>query len=87
MSNAALEKARLAMAEKRAAGEVVRLDPIEKARQNPKSLRLAITAKCWECMGGGEESGARRMIRECTSAGCPLHAQRPYQNSENGDAS
>ncbi|GEK46011.1 hypothetical protein HPA02_02940 [Bisbaumannia pacifica] len=87
MQTEALKKARQAMADKRAAGEIARLDPIEKASQNPRSLRLAITAKCWECMGGGEESGTRRMIRECTSAGCPLHAQRPYQRNKIGDAS
>ena len=39
--------------EKVASGEieVVRLNPIEKAKNNPKSLRLAIDAMCFDCMG------------------------------------
>ena len=33
------------------AGEVERvaLDPLDKAKANPKSLRLAINAKCYDC--------------------------------------
>ena len=76
-----LQKAHAALAARRAAGDIApRLDPIAKARANPKSLRLAITAKCFECMGGGEDSGTRKLIRGCTShATCPLHPVRPYQ--------
>ena len=40
------------------------------------SLRSAITAKCLECA-----SGETAVIRECTATACPLHAQRPYQES------
>lgn len=82
----ALKRAHQVMAEKRANGEVERLDPIEKSKRNPKSLRFAITAKCWECMGGGEESGTRRLIRECNAYSCPLHVQRPYQSSVESEA-
>lgn len=76
-----LQKAHAALAERREAGLVApRLDPIAKARANPKSLRLAITAKCFECMGGGGDTGTRNLIRACTSAAtCPLHPVRPYQ--------
>lgn len=52
--NYALRKAQEAMAAKRAAGEkIVVLDPIEKAKANPTSLRMAINAKCWDCVGAG----------------------------------
>ena len=75
-----LQKAHAALAERREAGLVApRLDPIAKARANPKSLRLAVTAKCFECMGGGEDTGTRKLIRACTSGSCPLHPLRPYQ--------
>ena len=75
-----LQKAHAALAARRAAGDLTpRLDPIAKAKANPKSLRLAITAKCFECMGGGEDTGTRKLIRACTSGSCPLHPVRPYQ--------
>ena len=75
-----LQKAHAALAERREAGLVApRLDPIAKAKANPKSLRLAVTAKCFECMGGGEDTGTRKLIRACTSSNCPLHPLRPYQ--------
>ena len=75
-----LQKAHAALAARRAAGDLTpRLDPIAKAKANPKSLRLAVTAKCFECMGGGEDTGTRKLIRACTSSNCPLHPLRPYQ--------
>ena len=48
-----LAKAHAERAARRARGEPEpeRLDPIERARRNPTSLRLAITAKCWDCSG------------------------------------
>lgn len=55
-------------------------NPIARAKEHPKkSLRLCINAKCWECMGGGDEVGTSRLIRECSSLGCPLWPVRPYQ--------
>lgn len=76
-----LQKAHAALAKRRLTGDMApRLDPIAKAKANPKSLRLAVTAKCFECMGGGEDTGTRKLIRACTSnATCPLHPVRPYQ--------
>ena len=83
-----LEKAQQVMAERRAAGIAVeRLDPIEKARRNPKSLRLAINAFCCTCMGGSDESGWKGQIRDCTSLACPLYIVRPYQSSDEEEAS
>lgn len=37
----------------------------------------AVKAMRLFCMGW--EDGARKMVRECQSVGCPLHAVRPYQ--------
>ena len=84
-----LQKAHAALAARREAGDLrPRLNPIEKAKANPKSLRAAITAKCFECMGGGEDTGTRKLIRACTShATCPLHPVRPYQAKEHEDQS
>jgi hypothetical protein len=77
-----LAKARLKLAELKASGQSVeRLDPVEKARRNPNSLRLAINAKCWDCCGAGADGieSTKETIRTCSSASCPLHFQRPYQ--------
>lgn len=41
------------------------------------SRKTAIQAMCLECQGW--EDGVIKAIRECPSAGCPLHAVRPYQ--------
>lgn len=70
--NAALNKARAATR-----GE--RLDPLAKAKAKPASLRAAITAKCYDCAGGGQDPNTRRAVRECPVTGCPLWPVRPYQ--------
>ena len=73
-----LQKAQRVMREKREAGEEIeRLDPIEKARRNPKSLRLAINGKCWDCC-----CGQRMEIKLCGVVDCSLHPVRPYQDKE-----
>ena len=78
-----LDLARQAAAAKRAAGiSLERLDPIEKARRNPKSLRLAINGKCWDCVGAGADPNPRGAIRECAITDCTLHPVRPYQTAE-----
>lgn len=55
-----------------------KFNPIARAKEHP-GLRSCINAKCWECMGGGDEADPRRLIRECSSPGCPLWPVRPYQ--------
>lgn len=35
--------------------KIQRLNPVEKAKANPKSKTLAIKAFCWECCGGDKE--------------------------------
>ena len=85
--NEALQKAQAAMKAKREAGESVeRLDPLEKAKAKPTSLRLATNAKCFDCVGGkNADNGYRRAIRECCAISCPLHTVRPYQRDESED--
>lgn len=60
-------------------GERRRLSPVERAALKPKSLRRAVTAKCWDCCGGGLDSNTRWTISECMVLSCPLHPVRPYQ--------
>jgi hypothetical protein len=77
-----LAKARLKLAELKASGQSVeRLDPIEKAKRNPGSLRLAVNGKCWDCCGAGADGleHTKQTIRECACTRCPLHPVRPYQ--------
>lgn len=54
-------------------------DPFKKLEKKPNSLRYAITAKCWDCVGRGCDPNPRATIRECPSVGCPLHAVRPWR--------
>jgi hypothetical protein len=77
-----LQKAQLRMQELRAKGElhIERLDPVEKARRNPKSKTLAIKAHCWECMGAGADPNTKQNIRDCGVTTCALHPHRPWQN-------
>jgi hypothetical protein len=80
--NDAIKKAHERRLQMKAEGvEVERLDPIEKAKRNPTSRRLAINAKCWGC-----SCGQRVEIRECTVTACPLWNFRPYQTKEENSA-
>jgi len=63
--------------DKLASGEIEKpevLDPVEKAKQNPKSLRAAINAMCYDCC-----CFQRNEVRVCSSKNCPLHKLRPWQ--------
>jgi len=57
--------------------EVVQLSPVEKLAKNPKSLRLAINAMCYQCMGGYKNE-----IRGCTAKDCALYNVRPYRGKD-----
>lgn len=49
---------------------------------NTSSLRLAINAMCFHCMGCTEshyEPGVKEEIRDCSSQKCPLWYFRPYK--------
>jgi hypothetical protein len=52
-------------------------NPLEQAAANPRSRKVAIKAKCWDCQGGDGDPGVFRRIRECPSSGCPLWPHRP----------
>ena len=56
-------------------------DPMEKLRQNPKSLRAAINAKCWDCVGMDADPAPRWRIGNCCMPDCGLFAVRPYQSN------
>ena len=77
-----LQRAREAQARLRAEGKLQQLDPLEKAQAKPQSLRLAINAKCWDCIGGDADPCPRWRIGNCMVSRCPLHPQRPYQRYE-----
>jgi hypothetical protein len=51
------------------------------ALADTKSLRLAINAACFQCLGGTMEDmpdpGWREEIRDCTVISCALHSVRP----------
>ena len=82
MATDALAKARKRKAEIIAIhGNIQRLNPLEKAGKNPKSLRLAVNAKCYECEGEDADPGWRSRIKGCIIPDCPLHPVRPYRKS------
>ena len=52
--------------------------PIEVLARNPKSMRSAVNAKCYECIYDARGCGNwRQQVAACTSASCPLYAIRP----------
>lgn len=54
-----------------------RKSPLEKALEQPTSLRLAINAKCYDCGYDHEDVGSwRDQIRYCPSTDCPLYPVR-----------
>lgn len=56
-----------------------KLNPIERAKKDPGSLRKAVTAMCFDCIGAGHDPDFRGSIRECPCSDCPLYPVRPYQ--------
>ena len=67
-------------------------NPLAKSNANPTSLRLAVNAHCYLCMGGDKgdlrtQKSVVSLIRGCTSNICPLLLIRPFnplsqQNNE-----
>ncbi len=74
------EAAKKAREERISQGLPALRSPIERAKDKPDSLRCAITAKCYECVGMDGDANYRDTIRTCTSCNCPLHPVRPYQH-------
>ena len=84
MASDALTKARNRKAEIISInGTIERFNPMEKAEQNPKSLRLAINAKCYVCGGEDADPGWRGRIKDCIIPDCPLYPLRPFQTKDN----
>lgn len=84
MESNALKKAHQRMQELRAQGLLTRgevLDPVEKAKRNSRSLKMAIRAMCWLCEGAGADPGVRQRVATCTIDNCPLWPHRPWQKS------
>jgi hypothetical protein len=50
------------------------MNPVEKAIANPKSLRAAVNAYCWECAGN-----IKPEVGRCNIKTCPLWNLRPWQ--------
>jgi len=50
------------------------IDPIEKAEQNPNSLKYAIRAKCFNCSGF-----EKKEVTNCEMFDCELFNVRPWQ--------
>ena len=79
------QKAKEALLEYRAkvaSGEIQppeRLDPLQRARQNPTSKTLAIRAHCWQCVGADGTPNWTDEVRQCPVLKCALHHVRPYQ--------
>jgi len=58
-------------------GEIQRskqLNPIEKLKTKPNSLRFAVNAKCFDCT-----CQQKLEIKFCEAFDCPLFNVRPYQ--------
>ena len=56
------------------------LNPIEKSVREPKSLKYALRAMCYECVGRELDPNPRKAIGCCTSYACPLWSLRPYRH-------
>ncbi len=69
-------------------------NPMAKSKANPASLRLAVNAHCYMCMGGEEDDlrtqgSVVSLIKGCRSSICPLIFVRPFNPSlqqSNNDA-
>jgi len=75
-----IKLAQQALQQKRKAGEIEYLNPVEKAIRNPESLKAAINAMCFECVGRGEDDAPRKTIAQCSAWSCPLWPHRPHQH-------
>lgn len=81
MNNEELKASRSAWLEKTAAtytGDGI--NPEGKlAASNSKSKALALAARCWQCVGGNDDSKPVDRIRNCLISQCAIFPHRPYQ--------
>ncbi|KVP75392.1 hypothetical protein WJ96_06415 [Burkholderia ubonensis] len=83
---AQLAKGQEKMRELRASGwKPVHRNPVEQAEANPKSLKAAIKAFCWTCVGADADPGAKFRVRDCSVTRCSLHPHRPWQAVKGGE--
>lgn len=81
--NKALEAAQEARRIRKERGiKVKHRTPIEKAQDNPNSLRFAVNAKCWQCCGEGYDGPKATVdcIASCSVRECSLWNLKPYQD-------
>lgn len=43
------------------------------------TLKRAVEAACYDCVGGGADPGPKLAVRDCPCQNCPLHAVRPWK--------
>ena len=83
VTETAIEKAQRIVKERREAGTLSSPERnwVRRSLADPKSLRLAINAACFQCLGGTEDDmpdpGWREEIRDCNVTTCALHKVRP----------
>lgn len=75
-----IERAREVLKAKARDGKLIRLDPIERAKRNPKSRRLAVNAKCFDCQGRDADPCVAWRIGNCEIPACALWPVRPHQH-------
>jgi hypothetical protein len=59
--------------------DAVMYQPNNRGDVTRPSRKLAVRAKCWQCVSGDDEPGGAERIRACTIKRCCLHPQRPYK--------
>jgi hypothetical protein len=78
----ALDLARAKQSAMREQGIVIKKrDPYQIAAADPKSLRKAVNAKCWDCQGGGADPNTRQAVGQCGITDCSLWPVRPWQEA------
>lgn len=78
--NKSLEAAHAARERMKAEGRKPEfLNPVEKAKANPRSRQMAIRAYCWTCEGGDADPAVRWRVGNCEITACPLWPHRPWQ--------
>lgn len=78
--DASLLKARITLRRMRDKGiKVEILSPLDRAAKNPSSFAHVIAAVCWDCVGHGDDPGAKDTITHCQVFSCPLWHLRPWR--------
>lgn len=77
-----LDRAREAVRARVEAGLGARKDPLERAAEQPTSLRAAVTAKCFDCVGGDADPCWQWRVGNCACPSCPLYPVRPHRRHE-----